>query len=634
MLPRGFGGRRIGAVFYCPIRRVGARSGFTIASFVARYPIMTPIRPQVNLRIVETVGFRYDFLMKLCRAVFVFWCVVVGFVYSQNDDNSMVEGPSDEFQYHLSIGFPLPNVELPAHIEAEDGKLTFYADFDHSDEHGIPIYLINRTKETKALSAQDRDIYVRLEFQSEEGQWVRAQTHRDSWCGNSYNSVNLPPGQHFRFTGYRPKDGKKVKVRYVSRFHELVSEVGEGFILNADVEASAFDDMAAREIGGLFGSLLRVGNQLPFGFERTPLDYVSALRLLSEYTESKYYRKEAEEMMRELGRESEEAKQIQDLLNKKWPSPRISEEEFLSLCLENIESGDHPHLAWMILSRRGRYGNREDGNVSGPLMKRLANLLPESLQSKDELVTKNAVEMLEIPGLVDEHFSTETLTGWLDFDSQAVFAAAARKLALRLQFGPLVKKGLELKDKERRYVLLGVLASGGKTNDPRLYPRGPETKEEREFWNRCLTEDPVRAVSSLPGTRGEWNLYNRIVQGPLKDYLENLGENMSDKPVKVEQQDLFGLSHLVEFFGTWKMKENVPVLQALLAHPEYSEGEVYSSKDGRYLHRDYRIRRVARDALFKMMIPVDPDLVYEEKISLPDKPAEPAKSAGDDPFGF
>ncbi len=561
------------------------------------------------------------------------WCALSGFGHSQNEEDSVVKGPSDEFQYHLSIGFPLPNVELPAHVDAEDGQISFYADFDHPDENGIPLYLINRTSEKKVFSAQDRDVYVRLEYQSKEGHWVRAQTHRDSWCGNSYNPVDLAPGQHFKFTGYRPKGSKKVKVRYASGIHGLVSEIGEGFILDADVEASAYDDMAAKEIGGWFGWMLRAEEQLPFDFERTPSDYVSALTLLSKYTESKYYRKEAEEMMQKFGAESEEGKQIQKLLNKKWPSPRIPEEEFLSLCLANIENSDHPHLAWMILTNKAYDAKGEEDRVSGAVIRKLAELLPESLQSKDERVAKNAVQMLEVPGLVDEHFSTETLTGWLDFESRAVFAAAARKLALRMQTEPLVKKGLSLKDKEKRYLLFGVLASGGKTNDPRLYPRGPGTKDEREFWNRCLTEDPVRAVSSLPRTHEEWNLYNRVVQGPLKDYLENLAENMGDKPVKVEQRDLFGLSHLVEFFGKWKMKENVPALEALLSHPEYSEGEVSSSKDGRYLHRDYRIRRVARDALFKMKIPVDPDLVYEEKIPLPDKPAESGKSAGDDPFG-
>ena len=151
--------------------------------------------------------------------------------------------------FHGSVGAPLPNVKLPPAIPADDGKLTIYADFGKAKDGKVPLYLVNRTAEPKVFSSQDLDIFLKLERRMSDGRWERVQVHQDSWCGNSHYPVELPPGNHFAFSGYLPTAGSKAQVRFRSYGSSpLVSNEGEGFFLEEDRLAAGLDQMALREL--------------------------------------------------------------------------------------------------------------------------------------------------------------------------------------------------------------------------------------------------------------------------------------------------------------------------------------------------------------------------------------------------
>lgn len=168
------------------------------------------------------------------------------------------------------VGSPLPVSSMPEHVVAPDGELTLYADYGDFTGDSLTLYLVNRTQQRIGFSSQDGDPYVKLEAMTKDGRWERAQTHRSSWCGNSYFVTPcLRPGHYFRFAGYFPPDGERRTVRYrVYREHafiledddpdrfysirrdlekiplNLISNVGEGKVRLADIYKSRRDAFA------------------------------------------------------------------------------------------------------------------------------------------------------------------------------------------------------------------------------------------------------------------------------------------------------------------------------------------------------------------------------------------------------
>lgn len=119
------------------------------------------------------------------------------------------------FWYSGNVGSPLPATSVPGHVVAPNGELTLFADYGDVVSDAVRLYLVNRTQHRIGFSAQDGDVYVKLEAGTEDGRWERAQTHHHSWCGNSYDVIPaLRPGEYFRFAGYFPSDGEPRTVRY------------------------------------------------------------------------------------------------------------------------------------------------------------------------------------------------------------------------------------------------------------------------------------------------------------------------------------------------------------------------------------------------------------------------------------
>lgn len=171
-----------------------------------------------------------------------------------------------------------PLSELPKHVVYGDNEITLFADYSGREQglapvlsnsgsidstdyarfrkyYGVPVFLINDTNETIELAHQDGDVYLKLEYQNEDDDWVRAEPHRDSWCGNSYGTRELAPREFVEISGYQSptltiiqqtKITKKIRYSLKNNGLHFISNMGSGYVTQRDIENSKFDDMAIR----------------------------------------------------------------------------------------------------------------------------------------------------------------------------------------------------------------------------------------------------------------------------------------------------------------------------------------------------------------------------------------------------
>ncbi len=132
--------------------------------------------------------------------------------------------------------------KLPKNVVAPDGQLTLFADYDDVWQNHIVLYLVNKTDNEVNVPAQDSDLYVKLESRTNEGDWVRAQTHQSSSCGNSYHTLVLKPNTFISLLGFLPSKGRKQTARYkFCNLLQLESNVGEVLIDDQIINEAAKD---------------------------------------------------------------------------------------------------------------------------------------------------------------------------------------------------------------------------------------------------------------------------------------------------------------------------------------------------------------------------------------------------------
>lgn len=467
-----------------------------------------------------------------------------------------VQGPSDHAGLRLNVGILKPNVDLPDHVQAPEGELTLFADFEHAGEEGIPLYLVNRTGEDREMPSQDRDLLVRLEFRDSSGAWQRAQVHRDSWCGNSYYEVRIGAGQHVRWLGYWPqRNGKAAKVRYRSGMNNLVSNVGEGVYLEEDRRAASLDDLAANDLPSDWAMVLRSRPDLQFHhFPITASRFRFALELVSDYRESAYYRKLAEEFLAVIDDNDPESIQgIRRILESEWPPPgTVSLDQVAEACLESIDEGNHPEVAWTVLRSLVtlRSWDQDDDKLSNEILSRIATAMPASFNRGLEHEAHAAAEMINSGAFEKKFIKSEQLLDWIKIPEHNVVRLGTLALARRHRLEDLVAVGRELPG-EGPYLVLGALASGGKFSElPTFRARQPESGNEREYWAWCFENDPVAAVKALPRKSNNLEHYKPIVldlmRKHLKDVVSALGHRENEP---ADEQELSDLSSYVRFFG-------------------------------------------------------------------------------------
>jgi hypothetical protein len=108
------------------------------------------------------------------------------------------------------------------------------------------VFITNRSSVPRELGLQDGNPSLMLEYLDSRGKWVRAQAHYFSWCGNSYQSLRLEPGESRAFEPYLPTHGKRAILRYGLYEEEdiVVSKMFVGFVDPEEVARAAVDPVA------------------------------------------------------------------------------------------------------------------------------------------------------------------------------------------------------------------------------------------------------------------------------------------------------------------------------------------------------------------------------------------------------
>lgn len=65
--------------------------------------------------------------------------------------------------------------------------------------NGVKLYVANATKDTFYFAAQDSRLYLKLQARDTKGEWRDIEYLPNSWCGNSYHSLFLPPEHYWEF---------------------------------------------------------------------------------------------------------------------------------------------------------------------------------------------------------------------------------------------------------------------------------------------------------------------------------------------------------------------------------------------------------------------------------------------------
>jgi len=170
---------------------------------------------------------------------------------------------ADDFfshKFRVKIGKPLAG--LATHVQAPSGNVTLFADFERKTDKGVPLYIINRSGKSLDFNAEDGYLYHKLESRNAQGQWVRAQTHQFSGCGNSYDHTPVLQTDHFSVSnGYIPASGTKTTVRYSFYLQDfkLSSNAGPGLVDEKEIATSAFDSLAMRSGNQDFVTKVAVG---------------------------------------------------------------------------------------------------------------------------------------------------------------------------------------------------------------------------------------------------------------------------------------------------------------------------------------------------------------------------------------
>lgn len=419
---------------------------------------------------------------------------------------------------------PFPNSELPEQVTAEFGKLTLFADHDHVEEAGVPLYLVNRSRTPTRFFTYGGDPGIVLERRDEEtGEWHRAQAGMVSFamCGLSFHSTQLLPGQHFRIPGYRPKEGREGEVRFRLRSVDLISNAGVGFWSEQDEARAGIDTCEIGEYpfaSDLMHWSLQRGGANGKSTERV----VAELELMQIWDDGPVFRVFAEAFKEDLLRHRDAGGDLSDALASidamiaKKPVRRSEQGAFLGTCLRYLHGpreerfgspGKNREVLWAGLSWLERQSVADDDPRWRAVFEALPRMLPEA-------GTEEIVEMGRLIGGSSRAY--EYLTK--DFLEQAakehpeLLDACAERLAGLGAWRALLRvaqgRDVEFRLRVLRYFCMDpAVGSGARslrvTHDP----------SEIEFWKACLRDAPWRSVEVMDRALGRRNEGFHIVPG-------------------------------------------------------------------------------------------------------------------------
>jgi hypothetical protein len=557
---------------------------------------------------------------------------------------------ADDIPFETYAGHALPNVELPAGISAKDGEVSLVADYKNAGEQGVPLYLINQTHRAISFPDQGDDLYIKLETQSKDGQWLRAQSHTYSFCGNSYGARVLQPGMHYHMLGYRPKTGEKGVIRFAIQSDQiLVSNIGEGLFAPVDVENSAYDRM----------SLSGVPEQLIDGFgsnsrteEWSSARLIICLELLRAYGIVPALKREAERLRNEWATakiEAEAVKSFDAILGQPWPKER-STMRLLRQCLSNIEdkgaSTDAQALryevSWRVVGElasielstdESRRVTTVSNAVITPEWQTLAKLAVAHLANAKREVAIGMNQLLQSSLLTDSTIRSEELENLLQGETYFTSKLAADALARRGRAERLAELGMNLSP-EHQLTVFSALATGGDRLeriglDGLGGVRGPasESKEEK-FWRYVLKSQTERACEILhfiaPHDLGSNAFPSMVFQYLRAHWMDEVARSKAspvDFPLSAPS---YSARLSVDFLSKAKRKDDIPLFRELLSYRGYEEQKTYkvggtstSERVVVFEHR-YGVRYAALEALKALGEAVPQDIVIERNIIDPE----------------
>ncbi|HEY8899465.1 MAG TPA: hypothetical protein VIM61_03580 [Chthoniobacterales bacterium] len=534
-----------------------------------------------------------------------------------------------------------PNVELPTGVVAPEGQLSLFADYAAREADGVPLYVVNRTKETVTFDSQDGNIFVMLEHRLPDGTWERAEPHASSWCGNSYYPITLPPGQYFKFHGFAPTSGEKSHVRYAGYGGlKLFSNDGEGLALPAAI-AEAQRDHLGRQISPTIDRQL--DSQYLEYLHSSPESVVAALRLLRVSGANPYYQESATALAKNWGnkpnpseKEQTAARAIREVLAEPWPEKRDRNALF-DRCLEALRLPDahkgqfgaietDPLLVWSVLKDLAAEEGFRGPSKWKPLVDFcLVHPTPQNIQNLVDLATFPYIGDELLP---DRFFETHI------FDSPDG-GPCASILARRGRFSELIAIGWKMQPKGQLTILQALAVTPNQSPGlGRRMIRQPGSDEERLYWDYCLKTQPLEAAYVLQNLTfnsfagSETNPFGGFVQQRLRDYLTTEIETASKKPDDFSLgENGYKLRILVDFMASSNAKDDTPLLEKLLTFKGYEEGgvRVYDN-DKRARILQFGVRAAARAALEKRGRRIPEGIVFEKELPLPADSPERIKS--------
>lgn len=543
--------------------------------------------------------------------------------------------------------YPAANAELPAHVQAPEGKITLYADHAHADAEGVPLYLVNRSSEKLMLRTQDGDTYIKLEYQTPSGEWKRAQAHRFSDCGNSYGGRFLQPGLHYRMLGYRPEGGKAARVRYRG-WSDLAMESneGEGFYLPQDVLDAEEDGLSVRHLPGRLTSMFDPDYS---GEAYQPSERLAALRMLAMLGEQPRIRKGAEKWKQTLDavdqptpEQREALPVLAEVLKSSWGKP-VGTEVMLRRCLDILKQPAAPNAAfgslegqrqllwWVLVDRAKREMTEERRYFRAAPMpvsfwKEATTLAYNTLfvaESKEHFEVRS---LLGVTALTDSHLTDAQMEQLLAVKDGYSASLGASALARRGKMERLVELGFML-PKEQRLAVFGALARGpfheqGMGMDGVGGPRQPDfSPRERDFWASVIQADPVKTSARLyhlvMGLNLTYNPFTSALFDPVYQYWNQEASRPEASRTEFDLgKDEFDHLDSVRFVIRRQGNKDNDLLRKLLSYGGYSRSEGARSVEGSSemqpgVFKHFRIRRAAADELKRRGQPVPPDVVFE-----------------------
>lgn len=574
-------------------------------------------------------------------AVLILWGCAALPVCGQ--DVKEVQNASTFFQ--TSVQPAQANIALPSQVNAPQGQVTLFADFASQAEKGTPLYLVNRSDKRLTFSSQGGDIQMKLEFQRPDGKWQRAQSHADSWCGNSYGQRILDPGQHFKLQGYKPTKGTAAIVRYACYGGvEVVSNAGAGHFTPEDVEAAQTDAMAMRSIPAVLVKHLK---ELPSGVEDSRCGvYLASLELMQILGGAPSLKAKAELWLNELSSRKQRMKEERDVkvalesvMKQPW-SEDSDPERLMNHCVRNLEpSGGNALLLWQVLadlSQERWAGHHRPASINATAWKPALELAAQKVMNASADEQHSMLMLLNHHRLADEILPDVVFEAFLVSSNQALVIVAADALSRRARWERLVELGWKL-PADSQIIVLSALARGQSVDGPTGMDgaggfRQPfQESEEARFWLHCMSSQPLKVAQAwliLSYDCGERVPWRNELQKHLKAFLTTLADQdekiAGEFELKVNGYDLRSAVMLLVLgndvkFGYLSQSNRsdgrkdqlVSLLQRLLTHRGY-ETQTGRKSFGRsslpYEERHFPLRDEACKALKQMGVAVSGDV--------------------------